>query len=291
MNWAKWLLGGIGWAAGGPIGALIGYLIGKRIGNNGPKLESDNDWTHQASSSSSNNRRGPYRNTGSQNDVYVALLVLIAAVMKADGEVKQSELNHVKSFLNKNFTEDEAKQLLRTLRDIVKQDIDINSVCQQIKQNTSYTTRYHMFDFLYGLAGADNDYHDNEEAVLNNIRRGLGINVSDFLSIRERHRGYSSYNGGYSGGYNRGYNSGSNRGYRQSSGSSQSSYTKDPYKILGISSTATDDEVKKAYRRLAMKYHPDKMENMGESMKKQAEAQFREINEAYETIKRARGIK
>ena len=120
MNWAKWLLGGIGWAAGGPIGALIGYLIGKRIGNNGPKLESDNDWTHQASSSSSNNRRGPYRNTGSQNDVYVALLVLIAAVMKADGEVKQSELNHVKSFLNKNFTEDEAKQLLRTLRDIVK---------------------------------------------------------------------------------------------------------------------------------------------------------------------------
>lgn len=287
MNWAKWILGGIGWAAGGPICAIIGYFIGKTLGNNGPRIESGNEWGQQTNSSS--NHRGPYQNTGNQNDVYISLLVLIAAVMKADGDVKQSELNHVKAFLNKNYTEEEAKQLLATLRDIVKQDIDVTSVCYQIKQNTNYTTRYHMFDFLYGLAGADNDFNASEEAVLNTIRRGLGINISDFLSIRERHRGYSSYNGGFGGGFG-GYGSSQGGSYNRSS-SSQSTYTKDPYKVLGIDSSATDDEVKKAYRRLAMKYHPDKMESMGESMKKQAEAQFREINEAYEVIKKARGIK
>ena len=61
--------------------------------------------------------------------------------------------------------------------------------------------------------------------------------------------------------------------------------------MLGLDNSATDDEVKKAYRRMAMKYHPDKVESMGEEVKKNAEAQFREINEAYEQIKTARGMK
>ena len=61
--------------------------------------------------------------------------------------------------------------------------------------------------------------------------------------------------------------------------------------MLGLDSTATDEEIKKAYRRLAMKYHPDKVEGLGEEVKKNAEAQFREINEAYETLKNLRGFK
>ena len=64
----------------------------------------------------------------------------------------------------------------------------------------------------------------------------------------------------------------------------------DPYKVLGISPDATDEEVKKAYRRMAMKYHPDKVANAGEQIRQQATEKFRKINEAYEHIKKARGM-
>ena len=62
------------------------------------------------------------------------------------------------------------------------------------------------------------------------------------------------------------------------------------YTALEISPSATDDEVKKAYRRMAMKYHPDKVANAGEEIRKQATEKFRGINEAYEHIKQQRGI-
>ena len=65
----------------------------------------------------------------------------------------------------------------------------------------------------------------------------------------------------------------------------------DPYKVLGVSPDASDEEIKKAYRKLAMKYHPDKVANAGESIRQQANDKFRSINEAYEHIKTLRGIK
>lgn len=270
MSIAKWIITGLGWAVGGPIGAVIGYFIStaisssfnkddrKRIDNGSPK-------------------RGPYRNTGTVADVHAALLVLIAAVMKADGDVKHSELDYVKRFLANNYHEEDAKKMLLMLRDMVKRDIPIHDVCQQIKVNTDYTTRYHMVDFLCGLAGADGSFDYAEHRVIRAIVVGLGINASDFASIYARHStAYSSY-----------YDSRSNEG----SHTAQSGNVRDPYKILGIENTASDQEVKKAYRRLAMKYHPDRVETMGEEIKKNAEQQFKMINEAYEIICRSRGIK
>ena len=70
--------------------------------------------------------------------------------------------------------------------------------------------------------------------------------------------------------------------------SSRASYGKDPYKVLGIDSSATDDEVKKAYRKMAMKYHPDRVAGMSEELQRNAAEQMKEINEAYEVIKQRR---
>lgn len=268
MALIKWILTGLGWAVGGPIGAVFGYLIGKSIST--PLVTS--------SSESTGAPHARYTDTGNINDVNAALLVLMAAVMKADGNVVKSELDYVKRFLANNYGEEEAKTMLLKLRDITKDDIPVGAVCEQIKHNTSYDTRYHMLDFLFGVACSDNGFDRNEERVLRMICSGLGINSRDYLSIYTRHvaNRYS---------YGRGH---SNSGSYSNNGSSQS-YPKDPYKVLGIEKSATNEEVKKAYRRLAMKYHPDKVEGMGEEVKKNAEAQFREINEAYETIKQARG--
>lgn len=256
----KWILGGLGWAMVGPLGGIIGYFIGDAISSKRENIRID---------SGQSTRRGPYHNTGTRDDVNVALLVLIAAVMKADNVVRRSELNYVKKFLLHNYGEERGKELLAMLREVSQQDIPIYDVCQQIKVNTDYTTRYHMVDFLFGLAMADGEYVEAEGDVLVRIAQYLGINRSDFESIFSRHVG-------------------SNRGY-QGRESSQGAYNpdsrgKDPYKVLGLERGATKEEVKKAYRRLAMKYHPDKVANMSEDIQKNAARQFREINAAYEQL-------
>lgn len=256
MALAKWILGGLGWSLGGPIGGVIGFFVGKAFEGHSdrPKPRSDRERT-------------------SEGDLHMALLVLIAAVMKADGRVTHSELDYVKAFLRKNYSEKKSLELLSALRDILKQDIPLVQVCRQVKDNTDYTTRYHMFDFLVGLAAADNEFSSEEHSRLNSIRIGLGINMSDYLSMCARY----------------GFDYASNSGYSQQA--ARPVYAKDPFKVLGLESNATDDEVKKAYRRLAMKYHPDKVASLGEEMQKNAAAQFREINEAYEAIKSQRGMK
>lgn len=296
MAFAKWILAGLGWAVGGPIGGIIGYFIGYSISSSFKKDKDTPriDTSYDQTSNRTSNHRGPYRNTGTSSDIHAALLVLIAAVMKADGNVKRSELDYVKRFLSKNYDGETAKGMLLMLRDIVKRNIPVHDVCQQIKVNTDYTTRYHMVDFLCGLAGADGDFDHKEQRVIRTIVVGLGINAADFASIYARHStaSYSS-RGNYSGSsYSGGSYSGSEQ-KRTSGGRQSNTYTadNDPYKVLGIDSSATDEEVKKAYRRLAMKYHPDRVETLCEEIKRNAEEQFKKINEAYETIRRARGIK
>ena len=262
-SYKKWLFAGLGWAIGGPIGALFGYFIGKAFSSDeAPGYQTLNDSSH----------RGPYRNTGTQADINVALMVLIAAVMKADGQVRKSELAYVKRFLLQNYGEEHGKEMLKVLQNLVQQDIPINQVCQQIKVNTDYNTRYHMVDFLFGISGADGEFHQTELNMLRLIAQYLGISSNDYTSIYERQVGYrnSSY----------------------SSNTRNTSYSKDPYKVLGITREATDDEVKKAYRRMALKYHPDRVAGMSEEMQRSAAEQMKEINEAYDHIKSLRpGIK
>ena len=285
MGVTKWILTGLGWAAGGPIGALLGFFIGRTIEGISQSQYRLGDGSYRMDNGvPRGSGHSRFHNTGTQDDIDVALLVLIAAVMKADGNVRREELDYVKQFLRKNYTEEKGKALLGMLRDLVKPEtyIDVDAVCQQIKENTDYNTRYHMMDFLFALAVADNAYFPEENTVIRVIAGRLGINSSDYVSMFTRHVNSRFKNDGRSGGSS----------YQSSGYSSSSSATrKNSYKVLGLDSTATDEEVKKAYRRLAMKYHPDKVEGMGEEVKKNAEAQFREINEAYEQIKAARGMK
>ena len=268
-NILKWLFAGLGWGIGGPIGALLGYWIGKAISpdkqvGSGSYQDTDDSSTH----------RGPYRNTGTQQDINVALMVLIAAVMKVDGEVKRSELDYVKRFLLANYGEERGKEMLKVLQRLVQQDIQIDQVCRQIKVNTDYSTRYHMVDFLFGIGAADGQFATSEINMLRLISQYLGISTSDYTSIFERHVGYQD--------------AGAYGDSQQSNTRSGSNYNKDPYRVLGIDSSATDDEVRKAYRKMALKYHPDRTANMSETMQRNAAEQMKEINQAYEEIKRRR---
>lgn len=262
MKWAKWIITGLGWAFMGPIGAILGFVVGSAVDAAGRELNGQD--AGGSGGASTYRTRGQYT---TPNDIRVAFLLLIAVVMKADGKVVKSELNHVKKFLLMNFGERQATDLLHVLRDLMGRDYSVYDVCRQIRENTNYATRMHLFDFLYSVAAADSYCSPEEEAVLKTIASQLRISSYDYISIHERHTAG-----------------------RTSSSASYSQSAKNPYSILGIEESATNEEVKKAYRRLAMKFHPDKVEGLGDEVKKNAEQQFREINEAYETIKNQRGI-
>ena len=243
---SKILAGGLGWAVGGPVGAIIGVVAASVLGGGARRLE-------QTRYDTVNQR------TAAQNDFKVAMLVLMAAVMKADGSVVKSELNVVKSYLLKHYGEDEALDALRMLRELLKQDIDYRAVAGQVRMNVTYSARLQLLHVLFSIAMSDGQMPEREMAVVKAIADAMGVYDSDFRSIMAM------------------FSVSRNEDWA--------------YEVLEIKKEATDDEVKKAYRRMAMKYHPDKLAGMGEDIKQQSTEKFRKINEAYEHIKSVRGMK
>jgi DnaJ like chaperone protein len=186
----------------------------------------------------------------------MSLLVLVAAVMKADGKVLKSELDYVKRFMVQNFGEASATESVKMLRDILQQTIPVNEVCRQIQQNMNYSARLQLLHFLYGIAQADGQVDIAEQQMIAQISRQMGISDSDYQSI-------------------------------------QAMFVPDTdadYKILEIAPSASNDELKKAYRRMAMKYHPDKVSHLGEDFQNAAKEKFQRVNQAYENIKKERKI-
>lgn len=231
---------GIGFIiGGGPIGAIIGYALGTIFG----KSYTKEDVQFMGK-------------TPRQQDFSASLLVLSAAVMKADGVVKKSELDYVKRFFLSNFGQEQAEKYILTLREILKQDIQIAEVSQQIGRYMNYSSKLQLLHYLFGIASADGQVHENEIDVIESISRYMGIYTSDYESVKAM-------------------------------------FVKkvdDAYTILGIEPSATDDEVKKAYREMAKKNHPDKVAYLGDDVRKAAEKKFQEINDAYDRIKKQRGM-
>lgn len=242
-KFGKWIGGGLGWAFGGPIGALLGFALGSVV------------------DSTVNTNDQPYRKgegySSKPGDFGVSLLVLVAAVMKADDKILQSELNYVRTFFHKQFGTERTKQHLLLLRDLLKQDIPLEDVCLQIKTYTQYPARLQLLHLLFGVAAADGSIVDVELNVINRIAALLGIQTNDYESIKAM-------------------------------------FIKDAesdYKILEIDKSVNDVEIKKAYRKMAVKYHPDKVTHMGEDYKQAAKEKFQKVQQAYENIKKARGMK
>jgi DnaJ like chaperone protein len=239
-SFAKWIGGGLGWAVGGPIGALLGFVIGSVVDGAGQVVS-------QRPLTAIRTTTGGY---------ITSLLVLVAAVMKADGKVMRSELDYVREFLKRNFGEDSATEATIMLRDLLEQNIPVADVCRQIEVNMHYSARLQLLHFLYGIALADSIISVEEQKLIDFIGINLGLGANDLQSIRAM--------------------------FIQDTGFA--------YTILEIESSATDEEVKKAYRRMAMKYHPDKLATMGEEIQKAAHEKFSKVNEAYEAIKKERNL-
>lgn len=244
MSLGKWILGGLGFAMGGPIGALIGVFVASLFDGN--KAGFTTTKSHS------------YTRRATQGDVQVSIIVLIACVIKADGRVLKSEINYIKPFLLRSFGEEGAKQALQLLKELLEKDIDAISVARQIGQHVNYSTRLELVHLLLNVANSDGEMEQNEWRIVEQISIAMSVQNADYQSLLALYQRQKDANWAYT--------------------------------ALEIAPTATDDEVKKAYRRMAMKYHPDKVANAGEKIREQATDKFRGINEAYEFIKKQRGI-
>jgi DnaJ like chaperone protein len=238
-RFGKLIGAGLGWAFGGPIGAVIGLGLGWMF-----------DTAHDA-----DHQRG-YSNT-TVGDFLVSMMVLIAAVMKADGKVLKSELDYVKAFLVQKFDAESAREALKMLRDLLKQNIPIQDVAFQIRDRLDYHSRLELLHILYGVALADGKIENSEALLLDQIGYYLDISSTDQQSIR-------------------------NMFFRTHDSA---------YKILGVDRNASTEEIKKAYRKLATEYHPDKVSYLGEEIRRDAEEKFQKITNAYERIKKEKGFK
>lgn len=248
------IIGGVlGWAftGGTPIGAIIGVALGSLVDGGNLKAAGFSNKDVDSFSAS--------------------LLVLSAAVMKADGKILKSELNYVRSFLVKEFGADKASKHVKLLQNILKQEIPVRQVCMQIRSHLSHAQRLQLLHYLFGIAQSDGSIDHREHQTIHTIARYLGISDQDFLSIEAMF----------------GFNKSSGR--RNTTSFKQSVDT--AYQILEVDKSATDDEVKKAYRKMAKKYHPDRLGDLSEDLKKSATAKFQKVQEAYEQIQDARGMK
>ncbi len=270
MAMGKWIGGFLGMMVGGPLGAIAGFVLGSLFDKDSSNQEKyiGNDGNSQFN--------GPYGGYQTQQQQYEAqrntfrfsLLVLASYIIRADGKVMHSEMNVVRQWLRVNFGDaavSDGEQIMRKLFDEQKRlgmpefRTAVLSSCRQLRQIMPYEQRLQLLNFLVMIAQADGVVVTEEVNALRECTIELGLSESDLNSMLNL----------------------------QDAGSSLDA----AYKVLGVAPTATDDEIKTAYRKLALKNHPDRVASLGEDVRKAAEKKFQEINAAMETIKRVRSEK
>lgn len=259
MGFGKWIGGIVGFMAGGPLGALAGYALGSLLDNSVEKIDSD-EYREQSYNGT---------NYGQRNSFLFSLLVMSSYIIKADGKVMHSEMEFVRKFLRLNFGENAVSEGNQILLNLFEQQKKMNAQnpmafrntiyeCgAQIKMNMSYEERLQLLSFLANIAKSDGNVCTSEIDALKEVAHAMGLSAKEVDSM---------------------LNLGGNT-------------LEQAYAVLEIEPTATDDEVKKAYKKLALKHHPDRVATLGDDIRKAAEKKLQDINNAKDIIYKARGIK
>ena len=275
MGLGKWIGGFLGFIAFGPLGALAGYALGSLFDNTMIGFADGNDGPHTFEDAYRNSyRQGHYSSQqqfeGQRNSFMFSLLVLASYVIKADGKVMHSEMEYVRQMLRSNFGnaavaegEDILKKLFEKQKQLDAQNPGayksaVYDSCRQISQYMAYEQRLQLLAFLCEIARADGRVPDSELEALRWLASALGLNAQEVDSMLNLRSGANTLEAAY--------------------------------KVLEISPDATDDEVRKAYRKLALKHHPDKVATLGEDVRKAAEKKLQEINAAKDLIYKSRGM-
>ena len=246
----RWIGAIIGLVFRGWAGGIAGYIIGMLIDN----LVFSKQKTGPASGRSP---FGGQQTTVTPGDFELNLLSLCSLVIKADGQVSQREMDYVQQYFVQAYGKERANATFRTFNEVVKKrEINAQRICAYLSQRTRREVRLQIVHFLFGIAQADGTVSASEVNKISEIAGYLGLSRNEFEGLKAM--------------------------FFKNADSA--------YKILEIDKSATDAEVKKAYREMAKKYHPDKLQHMDEAYRAGAEEKFRNVQNAYETIQKERGM-
>ncbi|ARV06843.1 molecular chaperone DjlA [Polaribacter sp. SA4-10] len=253
-NFTKWLGAGLGFTLGGPIGAAIGFAVGSFVDG---FTEEDLTKEQQEYQRKFQGNRDENGNLNTQSgDFEMSLLVLASIVIKSDGKVDQRELDYVRAQFVGMYGKERANSAFKLFNAIIKKEISSRQVCIQIREHMPHASRLQLLHFLFGIAKADESVVEAEVEDIRKIAGYLYVNQKDFDSIKAMFYDASDT----------------------------------AYKILEIEKIASDIEVKRGYRKMVKKYHPDKLQGLGEEHLKGANEKFQSIQAAYEKIKTERGL-
>lgn len=275
MALGKWIGSALGWilSGGNVLGAIAGYCIGSLLSDATSTAERENGFNGNG-----NTFRNDYSDTQfnqrpfeeDRNSFLFSMLVLSSYIIKADGKIMHSEMNCVRNFLRNNFGEQAVRQgedILLKLFEMQKQQgattfkETIRKSCVEISFHMNIGQRLQLLNYLIIIAKVDGNVSPEEVYALKEVAAYLGLSAQDVDSI-----------------------------LNMEASSNQQIGLDEAYKILGISPNATNDEVKAAYRKMALKHHPDRVSTLGDDIREAAEKKFQEINNAKERIYKARGL-
>jgi len=197
------------------------------------------------------------RETVTPGDFELNLLSLASLVIKSDGNVSQKELDYVRHYFVQAYGKDRANATFKTFNEVIKKrEISASKICAYLKPRLRYEVRLQVIHFLFNIAQADGHISEKEILKLQEISQYFSITSYDFQSIKAM--------------------------FIKSADSA--------YKILEIDKNASNEDIKKAYRKMVKKYHPDKLVNMDEAYQKGAREKFNQVQEAYEKLQKERGF-
>lgn len=264
MSAGKWIGGILGFISGGPLGALAGVALGALI-DHGVRTANDGDERHGDSKSGASER---VYDEGQRNGFLFSLMVLASYIIKADGKIMHSEMEFTRAFLRSNFGETAVEQgnriLLLLFEEQKRMDaaqpgafkMVIRESCQQIARNMDYSQRLQLLSFLVMISKADGTVSPEEVDAMRYVASHMGMDPGEVNSLL-----------GMSGGT-----------------------LNDAYAVLGVSPEASDDEVRRAYKTLVLKHHPDRVATLGDDIREAAKKKFQEINAAKDKVYTARGM-
>jgi DnaJ like chaperone protein len=242
----------LGFSFGGPIGALLGAAIGHIV-------DETSDGTAGIGGSVGAGR-------GELNFV-TSLIYLLVGAARADGAVTDREVETIKNFFKEQlgYSSTQLYFVNRIITEAMGRDINMGDACRDITSRTCYEERLFLIRLCYEVALSDRGINPSEEEFIARAAQNLGINDYDYMMVR--------------------------RPFIDSQGAdpAESHSLQNPYAVLGVEPGSSTQDIQKAYRELAGKYHPDKVSHLGHEFIDLATRKFTAIQAAYERIKAERG--
>jgi len=264
MNWWGKLVGGaFGFMLGGPIGAILGAALGHQFDHGLGGIMKDESL-------------GVGATERVQAAFFTATFSIMGYLAKADGRVSEQEIHTARHVMSQMRLSEEQKAAAMHLFNEGKQaGFPFEDVLEQFRRECARRTNLlQMFlEIMISTAMADGVLHANEQKLLYQISDHLHYPRKFFDRLLSMVQGQQQYAHSVQGG---GHVS-----------------LDDAYAVLGVDKSATDAEIKKAYRRLMNQHHPDKLVSKGlpEEMMTIAKEKTQEIKAAYEDIKQSRGMR